>query len=50
MQKWPPAFLEEEFAVRQCPGGDDDDSDDNGEEDNGDIYIMMKCVSVCNEE
>ena len=33
MQKWPPAFLEEEFAVRQCPGGDDDDGNDNDDDD-----------------
>ena len=26
---------------------DDDDSDDDG---NDDIYIMMKCVFVCNEK
>ena len=33
--------------------GDDDDCDDgnayddNNDDDGGDIYIMMKCVSVC---
>ena len=27
---------------------DDDDEDDEDDED--DIYIMMKCVSVCNEK
>ena len=36
-------------------GGDDDDDeeeecdDDNGSDD-GDIYIMMKCLSVCHEK
>ena len=27
--------------------GDNDNDDDNGDNDNDDIYIMMKCLSVC---
>ena len=29
--------------------GDGDDSDDD-DDDNDDIYIMIKCLSVCNEK
>ena len=42
MQKWPPAFLEEEFAVRQCPGGDDDDGNDNDDDDDDEKYIDIE--------
>ena len=28
-------------------GDDNDDDDDDGDDDNDDIYVMMKCVSVC---
>ena len=30
--------------------GDDDDGGDGDDDDGGDIYIMMQCVSVCNEK
>ena len=28
----------------------DNDDDDGSHDDGGDIYIMMQCVSVCNEK
>ena len=35
------------IAMMMIDGGDnDDDNDDDGD----DIYIMMKCLSVCNEK
>ena len=30
--------------------GDDDEDDDRDDDDHGDIYIMMKCVSVCHKK
>ena len=29
---------------------DEDDDDNHGNDGDDDIYIMMKCVSVCNEK
>ena len=30
--------------------GNCDDDGDDGDDDDDDIYIMMKCLSVCNEK
>ena len=52
-QKWREFPWEQilEYWLGGCDDDDDnDDNDDDNDDRNDDIYIMMKCLSVCNEK
>ena len=38
------------FSVPLLVGLASDHSDHDGDDDDGDIYIMMECLSVCHEK
>ena len=41
---------QEQLALPYVSDDNDDDGEDVDKDDDDDIYIMMKCVSVCNEK